>query len=119
MLVDLKAMPKSWDEIKDCQFYAINGQHTAAATRRMIEDPLYTRKDEVRYWDALIVWSADNTDLKAISNYYNLINKINPFKCTWGNNLIHACQTWVSMGRPKQVRKNSKGPLSESVKWKV
>jgi hypothetical protein len=46
---DVYSMPKSWDEIKDCEFYAINGQYTAAATRRMIEDPLCTRKDEVRY----------------------------------------------------------------------
>jgi hypothetical protein len=119
MLVGLKAMPKSWDKIKDCQFYVINGQHIAAVARRMIEDPLCTWKDEVRYWDALIVWSADNMDLKAISNYYNLISKINPFKATWGNNLIYTRQIWVSMGRPKQVRNNSKGPLSETVKWKV
>jgi hypothetical protein len=82
MPVGLKAMPKSWDEIKDRQFYAINGQHTTAATRRMIKDLVCTRKDEVRYWDALIVWSADNVDLKAIFNYYNLISKINPFKAT-------------------------------------
>jgi hypothetical protein len=113
MPVGLKALPKSWDEIKDRQFYAINGQHTAVAARRMIEDPLCTWKDEVRYWDALIVWSADNADLKAISNYYNLINKINPFKATWGNNLIHTRQTWVSMGRPgaspKQLERTTIG----------
>jgi hypothetical protein len=85
----------------------------------MLEDPLCNRKDEVRHWDALIVWSADPLDLKGISNYYNLVNKINPFKATWGNNLIHDRETWVAMGKPKQVRNNSKGPLEESVKWKV
>jgi hypothetical protein len=62
------------------------------------------------------VWSADNQNLKAISNYYNLINKISLSKATWGNNVINARKTWVSMGRPKQVRDNSKGPLLDLVK---
>jgi hypothetical protein len=93
--------------------------NTAEAARKMIEDPLCTRKDEVRYWDAFIVWSTNNQDLKAISNYYNLINKINPFKAIWRNNIIHIRETWVSMERSKQVHNNSKGPLSDLVKWKV
>jgi hypothetical protein len=75
-------MPSKWEDIKDCKFYAINGQHIAAVARRMLEDPLCNRKEEVRHWDALIVWSTDNLDLKGISNYYNLVNKINPFKAT-------------------------------------
>ena len=57
----------------------------------------------------------DSQDLKAISNYYNLINKINPFK----NNVIHVYETWILVEGPKQVRNNLKGPLSTSVKWKV
>jgi hypothetical protein len=113
---DVDSMLKSWDEIKDCEFYAINGQYIAVAARRMIEDLLCIRNDEVQYWDAFIVWSKDSQDLKAISNYYNLINKVNPLKATWENNVIHVLETWVSMGRPKQVRNNSKGLLSESVK---
>ena len=119
MPVGCTSMPSRWEDIKDCEFYAINGQHTAAAARRMLEDPLCNRKNEVRQWDALIVWSTDALDLQGISNYYNLVNKINPFKATWGNNLIHARQTWIAMGKPKQVRNNSKGPLEQSVKWKV
>lgn len=80
-------MPSKWEDIK---FYAINGHYTTTVARRMLEDPVYNRKEDVRHWDALIVWSADFLDLKGISNYYNLVNKINPFKATWGNNLIHA-----------------------------
>jgi hypothetical protein len=109
-------MPSKWEDIKDHEFYAINGQHTVAVARHMLEDPLYNRKDEVRHWDALNVWSANSLDLKGIYNYYNLVNKINPFKATWGNNLMHARETLVSMEKPKQVRNNSKSPLEESVK---
>jgi hypothetical protein len=61
----------------------------------MLKDPLCNRKDEVRHWDAL--------DLKDISNYYNLVKKINPSKATWGNNLIHTRETWVSIGKLKLV----------------
>ena len=82
MLVGCTSMPSKWEDIQDHEFYAINGQHIAAAARRMLDDSLCNRKDEVRLWDALIVWSADPLDLKGISNYYNLMNKINPFKAT-------------------------------------
>ena len=77
--------------------------HTTAAAWCMLEDPLCNRKDEVRHWDALIVWSVDPLDLKGIFNYYNLVKKNNPFKATWGNNLIHARETWVEMEKPKQA----------------
>jgi hypothetical protein len=69
----------------------------------MLKDPLCNRKDEVRHWDAVIVWSVDSLDLKDISNYYNLVKKINPSKATWGNNLIHTRETWVSIGKLKLV----------------
>jgi hypothetical protein len=116
MPVGCTSMPSKWEEIKDCKFYAINGQHTTVATRRMLKDPLCNRKEGVWHWNTLIVWSANNLDLKSISNHYNLVNKINPFKATWRNNLSHARETWVSMGRPRQVWNNSKGPLVELVK---
>jgi hypothetical protein len=48
--------------------------------RLMIEDPLCNRKEEMWHWDAFIVWFADFLDLKGISNYHNLENKINIFK---------------------------------------
>jgi hypothetical protein len=49
MPVECTSMPSKWEDIQDHDFYAINGQHTAAVARRMLEDPLYNRKDEVRH----------------------------------------------------------------------
>ena len=73
-------MPSKQEDIKNSEFYAINGQYTAAVARLMIEDPLCNRKEEMWQWDAFIVWFVDFFDLKGISNYYNLENKINIFK---------------------------------------
>jgi hypothetical protein len=37
-------MPCTLEDIKDCKFNAINGQHSALAVRHIIEDPWNNRK---------------------------------------------------------------------------
>ena len=69
--------PSSWEEIKDGDFYIINGQHSVAASRLItqvgsgVDDDV---KNDFCVWSCFIVWSSDAEILWSISAYYNRIN---------------------------------------------
>ena len=69
--------PTSWEEIKDGNFYIINGQHSVAASRLITQVDSGADEDvknDFRMWICFIVWSSDAEILRTISAYYNWIN---------------------------------------------
>ena len=96
--------PTSWEEIKDDNFYIINGQHSIATSWRITqvgsgadEDV----KDDFRVWSCFIVWSSDAEILRSISAYYNRINHFQMIQPSWATNILEARTVWVSMGCPE------------------
>ena len=77
MPTDRTEKPMSWEEIKDGDFYIINGQHSVAASRLITQVGSGVDEDvknDFRVWSCFIVWSSDAEILWSISAYYNQIN---------------------------------------------
>ena len=98
--------PTSWEEIKDGDFYIINGQHNVAASRLITQvgsgadDDV---KNNFRVWSYFIMWSSDAEILRSISAYYNRINHFQMIQPSWATNILGARTVWVSMGCPSQI----------------
>ena len=96
--------PTSWEEIKDGDFYIINGQHIVAASR-LITQVGSGADDNVKndfcVWSCFIVWSSDAEILRSISAYYNRINHFQMIHPSWATNILGARTVWVSMGCPE------------------
>ena len=96
--------PTSWEEIKDSDFYIINGQHSVAASRLITQvgsgadDDV---KNDFRVWSCFIVWSSDAEILQSIFAYYNRINHFQMIQPSWATNILGARTVWVSMGCPE------------------
>ena len=96
--------PMSWEEIKDSDFYIINGQHSVTVSRLIMQ--VDSRADEnvkndFRVWSYFIVWSSDAEILRSISAYYNRINHFQMIQPSWATNILGARTVWVSMGCPE------------------
>lgn len=64
MPIGLDKMPTSWEDIKDCQFYMINGQHSVAASKKMrSKEKAKHITQKFEKWDCHIVWSKDHSIL--------------------------------------------------------
>ena len=83
--------PSSWEEIKDGDFYIINGQHNITASRLItqvgsgVDDDV---KNNFRMWSCFIVWSSDAEILWSISAYYNHINHFQMIQPSWVTNIL-------------------------------
>ena len=96
--------PTSWEEIKDGDFYIINGQHSVVASRlitQMDSGADDDVKNDFRVWSCFIVWSSDAEILQSISAYYNRINHFQMIHPSWATNILGARMVWVSMGCPE------------------
>ena len=96
--------PTSWEEIKDGDFYIINGQHSVAASRLIMQVGSAADdnvKNDFRVWSCFIVWSSDAEILRSISAYYNRINHFQMIQPSWATNILGARTVWVSMGCPE------------------
>ena len=93
--------PKDLEEMADCEFYIINGQHSVAASKSMIAGniPEAIRKD-FRTWNCFIVWTEDVDKLRKISAFYNKVNHLTPFKPTWATNILATRTVWEKYGKP-------------------
>ena len=63
--------------MKDGQFYIINGQHSVAASKMMMEEGSGVSEEvrnHFRTWNCFIVWSLDVEKLRYISAFYNHVN---------------------------------------------
>ena len=96
--------PSSWEEIKDDEFYIINGQHGVAASRLITQVGSGAEEDvknDFCEWSCFIIWSSDAEILWSISAYYNRINHFQMIQPSWVTNILGARTVWVSMGSPK------------------
>jgi hypothetical protein len=76
--------PDMWDTIAKGDFWLIDGQHNVEAAKKLQtktnwNDP-NRLKHKVKVWDALVVWSDDETRLSDISHYFNKTNKLRPYQ---------------------------------------
>ena len=92
---------KDLEEMVDCEFYIINGQHSIAASKSMIVDnvPKAIRKD-FRTWNCFIVWTEDVDKLHKISAFHNRVNHLTSFKLTWTTNILAARTVWEKYKKP-------------------
>ena len=95
---DKLTRPQSWEEIKDGQFYMVNGQHCVEASKQMKTNPEITEEvckcfDE---WECFIVWNEDKALIRKISAYYNRVNHFMNHNPTWATNIIGARSVWTS-----------------------
>ena len=97
--LDIK--PTCLEDIRACDFWIINGQHSVAASKEMMNEdvPEQLRKD-FRTWQCFIVWTQDHEKLRRISAFYNRCNHLAPFKPTWATNIISARKVWLKNNRP-------------------
>ena len=93
--------PKDLEEMAECEFYIINGQHNVATSKSMIAGnvPKAIRKD-FRTWNCFIIWTEDVDKLRKISAFYNRVNHLTPFKPTWATNILAARAVWEKYGKP-------------------
>nr|PNR63283.1 hypothetical protein PHYPA_001708 [Physcomitrium patens] len=102
-LPDRKAR-KRYDEIKDGEFFVINGQHSVAVSRVIIDESNVVDDDvksDFRVWSCFIVWLSDPEILRSISVYYNRINHFQMIQPSWVINILRARSVWVSMRCPE------------------
>jgi hypothetical protein len=109
-----------WETISKRDLWLIDGQHGVEASKKMQlmgdKVPQY-KKEKVKVWSALVVWSDNDTLLNDISRYFNSINKIKNYQATWIKNIIMASrEVWEFYGRPPKERDNAK---AKNPKWEV
>ena len=102
VMPDTEIRPRHESDLKGCNFWIINGQHSVAASKSLIEDNATEELvRDFRKWNAYIVWTKDHDKLRKISAFYNRVNHLAPFKPTWASNILAARTVWVKYGRPQ------------------
>ena len=100
----LKQRPKQWDDIKSGKFMIINGQHSITASQQLqLKGCGEERKNELKSWDAVIVWTLDPAQLTEISKFYNSANHLTHSQPTWGNQIVSCRNIWLSYKRPSSL----------------
>ncbi|KAG0597313.1 hypothetical protein M758_UG327500, partial [Ceratodon purpureus] len=103
LMPDTKARPQQESDLEGCTFHIINGQHSVAASKSLIEDNASEELlRDFRRWDAYIVWTKDHDKLRKISAFYNRVNHLAPFKPTWASNILAARKVWERYGKPQK-----------------
>lgn len=97
----LKAMPETWEEIKDGKFLIINGHHSITASKELQTGGCCPeRAKQLRTWSAYIDWTLDPNKLRTISRIYNFTNHLDHAQPTWGNQIISCRNIWIDLKRP-------------------
>ncbi|KAG0594904.1 hypothetical protein M758_UG120800 [Ceratodon purpureus] len=91
LMPDTKSRPQQEEDLRGCTFHIINGQHSVAASKSLIEHNA----------NAYIVWTHDYDKLRKISAFYNRVNHLAPFKPTWASNILASRTVWVKYGKPQ------------------
>lgn len=97
-----KEEPKTYDEVKDQNFYIINGQHSWAAAKRLIDSPQVSKsqKDAYSEWECDFVYTSDKMLLSELSRR---TNNTNQFRWDSPEYLLHiqyARDLWLEYDRP-------------------
>lgn len=116
LMPDTKARPQQEEDLRGCTFHIINGQHSVAASKSLIEDNASEELvRDLRRWDAYIVWTLDIDKLRKISAFYNRVNHLAPFKPTWASNILASRKVWVKYGQSRLFP----SPLMLSPPWSM
>ena len=128
----LKEKPQSFNDIKSCKFWMVNGQHKVKASKRMKNLFIAEKKFEnFKEWECFIVWNKNGKVIRKISAYYNRVNHFQSYLLTWLTNILSARNVWISLGRPAPpkeptdlgktvtVRKKADRPVAKQTKWLV
>ena len=100
----LKQRPKSWDDIKSGKFMIINDQHSIMASQQLqLKGYGEDRKNELKSWEAVIVWTLDPVQLTEISKFYNSSNHLTHSQPMWRNQIVSCRNIWLSYKRPSNV----------------
>ncbi|KAG0594345.1 hypothetical protein M758_UG069000 [Ceratodon purpureus] len=103
LMPDTKARPQQEEDLEGCTFHIINGQHSVAASKSLIEDNANEELlRDFKRWDVYIVWTHDIDKLRKISAFYNRVNHLAPFKPTWASNILASRKVWVKYGKPQK-----------------
>ena len=122
MPVGLSEKPIDWKEIKDGDFYIINGQYSVEASKFMFDDANNVDKDEREnfcQWNCFIVWLEDVEKLRCISAYYNRTNHFVAIQPSWATNILGARLVWEAMGRPKNPTTTKSVGITSSTRMTV
>lgn len=79
----------------------------------LIEDESWInedRKEEIKTWRAIVVWSKNHAKLTVISTYLNASDHFKHFNPTSTCNIYHAMKVWLTYGWSTWIRKNAVGP---------
>ena len=109
--------PFYFENIKNGEFYIINGQHSVAAAKKLLalEEVDPERKEKFRTWQCDFVWTEDKMLLSELSRR---TNNTNQHKWDSPEYLLHVqyCRDlWINYGRPDL--KNPGKPRSQE--WKI
>lgn len=123
-MVDEK--PSLWEEIRKGKFHIINGQHTVAARKAIVDDMDIeeTTKRHFRVWKCFAAWITHMKTLWKISAFYNRVNHLSVFKPSWSTNILLARSTRTNLGRSTPPnKKNAPGgraaPTNNDLAYKV
>ena len=104
----LPKRPSSWGDIKNGNFFIVNGQHSMEASK-FLKDMLSCSERqniEVVEWDAYIIWSNDKNQLQSIFEFYNIYNGMGHAVATLRTTIISARMVWFNFGRPQPSQSN-------------
>ena len=104
MRVGLKEKPKTWNDMENCDFYIINGQHNVEASKFIVDEKNWIAEDICKHfqkWNCFVVWSDSPQKLRKISAYYNRTNHFIAMQPSWATNILGARTVWKEMDCPK------------------
>lgn len=112
--------PDMWPTIAKGDFWLIDGQHSVEAAKQLqVRTDIVDKnniKESLKVWNALVVWSDDDTRLSDISRYFNKNNKQRAYQASWIRNIMASREVWEFYGRPPRERENAK---DKNPKWEV
>jgi len=120
----LKKPPAKWEDIQLGKFMIIDGQHSITASKELQRGQCdEKRREELRTWDAYIVWTLDPLKLHNISKFYNTTNHLEHAQPTWGNQIISGRLIWTHFERPTmngaEARIRGNKAIQAPHKWQV
>ena len=112
--------PDMWPTKEKGDFWLFDGQHSVEAAKQLQVRTDWVDKNQLhkklKVWNALVVWSDDETRLSEISRYFNKNNKQQAYQALWIRNIMASQDVWEFYSRPPKERENAK---DKNPKWEV
>ena len=110
LMPDCEEKPRSFEDVKDRKFFIINGQHSWAAAKMLIENPYASDelKNQYKTWKCHFVWTKN---MPLLSELSLRINNTNQHRWNSPEYLLHiqyARDLWITYNRPEARGTSSK-----------